>query len=360
MRDPYKVIVWGPGDVGKSALKIMHGRPEFEVVGVLCHSFGKHGVDVGQYLGYEATGLQMTRDREAIFALDADVVLYTGLFAFDQAKMDADMMQLLESGKNVISVTAYNYPHYHGQEYVDRLEAACRKGNSSLHGTGELPGFFLDRVALTMTGVCREVRHLKLEEWYNISRSTVSQLGFLGVNQTLEHAQQTVPQLLEGGVKVAQGEALTMMARTLFDRTPEIGLHADFAIAEEDIHLPKGLVAKGKVSDLKFTFTASIDGEVRLTTVLNWTFTKPERWLIEIEGDPVSVRADINGYASLDGEQMYRPGDTLRVGSYCTAMPAVQAIPMVCDAPPGVVYPTVFTNAMPDMRALATRSSIGG
>jgi 4-hydroxy-tetrahydrodipicolinate reductase len=359
LRAPYRVIVWGPGGVGKAALKIMHDRPEFELVGVLCHSFGKGGVDVGQYIAKEPTGLQMSRDKDAVLGLDADIVLYTGSFAMDQEAADQDMRQILESGKNLISVTSYNYPHYHGEEYVAKFEEACRKGNSSMHGSGEMPGFFLDRVALTMTGVCKEVHHLKIEEWFSTSQYQVATLGFFGVNKTKEEAREGV-KIIEPLLTASYAEALTLICRSLWDATPDVSFDADFELAKEMIELPRGTVAKGKVADLHFIFTASIDGVPRLEAHLNWTFTKPERWVIEIEGDPVSLRTDITGFASLKDESLFRPGDTTRVSHYCTAMPLVQAIPMVVEAPPGIVYPTVFTNAMPDMRRLATRKTIAG
>jgi hypothetical protein len=214
-------------------------------------------------------------------------------------------------------------------------------------------------VALTLTGLCKEVHHLKIEEWFNTSHYQVSVLGFFGVNKTKEEAHEAV-QVIGPTLMGAYEEALSMITLSLWGAKPDVAFDADFEVAEELLELPRGAVAKGKVADLKFMFTGSIDGVPRIEAHLNWTFTKNERWVIEIEGDPVSLRNEVTGYASLEDERMFRPGDTTRVGHYATAMPVVQAIPMVVEAPPGIVYPTVFTNAMPDMRKLATRESIAG
>jgi hypothetical protein len=32
----------------------------------------------------------------------------------------------------------------------------------------------------------------------------------------------------------------------------------------------------------------------------------------------------------------------------------IQAIPVVCTAPPGIVYPSIFTRNVPDLRMLET------
>ena len=41
------------------------------------------------------------------------------------------------------------------------------------------------------------------------------------------------------------------------------------------------------------------------------------------------------------------------IAYYATALPMLQAIPVVVDAAPGIVYPTVFTTAVPDLRQLS-------
>jgi hypothetical protein len=357
MRDPYRVIVWGPGAVGTAVLRLLHGRPEFELVGVLCHSPSKDGVDVGEYIGKEPTGLKISSDRDAVLGTDADVVLFTGQLPLDPEAMDADTIALLESGKNVISATWYFYPPFHGDEYAEKIEAACRKGNASIHGTGEQPGIFFERIAMALTGVCMEVEHLRMEEFVNVGRTSLETMAAFGVNRPLEEAQQPNP-VVERLLTSVFGEQLSLCARSLYGKRPEIKMETEFTVAEEDVVLDSGTIQKGNVSNLAYTFTASIDGTVRLTTVINWVFSGHDRWIIELEGDPVSIKADMSGFATLDGELEHRPGDPTSVTSYVTATPIVQAIPVVCEAPAGIVYPNLFASKVPDLRSLGGRASI--
>jgi 2,4-diaminopentanoate dehydrogenase len=359
VRERLKVIVWGPGGVGRACLKILYDRPEFEIVGVLAHSPSKDGVDVGEFLGRPHIGVRMSTDREAVFALDADVVLYTGAPPIDHAAMDEDMIQLLASGKNVINSTAYFYPHHHGPEYVARLEAACRKGGTSLHGSGEQPGFFFERIAAALTTMCSELDMLSMEETVNVSGSSLQTMGVFGVGQPLEVALAPNP-VRDQLLLTVYSEQLSMVGKSLFGKPVETVMDVECIVADETITLPTGTIEKGNVRDLVFTYTGSVDGTPRLKTTVRWLFSCDERWIIAVEGKPVSISADISAFASLLDKSHARLGDDTALTSYITAMPMIQAIPVVCAAEPGLVYPSLFSHYMTDFRGLSATGSILG
>lgn len=358
VRDPFKVIVWGPGGVGRACLKVLYGRPEFDIVGVLAHSPSKAGIDVGEFLGREPIGVPISVDREAIFAMDADVVLYTGAPPIDHAAMDEDMIQLLESGKSVINATAYFYPHHHGADYAARLEAACRKGGSSLHGTGEQPGFFFERIAVALTGMCSELDMLTMEEFVNVSGSSLQTMAVFGVGQPLEVAQSPNP-VRDELLMTVFAEELSMVGQGLFGKPVEVTMDVAYTVADAELVLPTGTIPKGNVRDLEYTYTGFIDGKARLKTTIRWLFSGEERWIIGVEGKPVSIKADISAYASLVDRSHFRPGDDTFLTSYITAMPMIQAIPVVCSAKPGLVYPSLFSHYVSDFRQLSGGPMLG-
>ena len=151
-----------------------------------------------------------------------------------------------------------------------------------------------------------------------------------------------------------------MVSLALFGTPAEISSETKYHVAAEDLELKTGVIKKGTVQDLEYIYTGTIDGKTRLKTTVRWVFSGEERWIIEVEGKPVSIRADISAYASLAGRSHFRPGDDTFLTSYVTAMPMIQAIPVVCEAAPGMVYPRVFAHHVPDMRILGTRQSIVG
>ena len=152
----YKVIQWATGEVGKHALRETIRHPDLELVGLYVYSEDKDGKDAGDIVGLDKTGILGTRDRDAILAMDADCVIHAPLSSSID-EMDEDVIALLASGKNVISVAGYYAPEFRGDEVLERIEKACQQGGTTLLGTGIEPGFMFERVAPTLTGMCVDV-----------------------------------------------------------------------------------------------------------------------------------------------------------------------------------------------------------
>lgn len=111
MTDKQKVIVWGPGRLGSFVLRVLLQRPEeFDVVGVFAFSEHKDGKDIGELVGFKHHGVSVTRDRDQILALDADVVIFTPLVALGPTQSHSDALRLLASGKNLLLAHDYFYP----------------------------------------------------------------------------------------------------------------------------------------------------------------------------------------------------------------------------------------------------------
>ncbi|HLS75457.1 MAG TPA: hypothetical protein VK083_01550 [Nocardia sp.] len=110
MARPYRLIIWGPGDMGGRALRTALESPDFDVVGVKVFSPHKHGKDIGELVGLPPVGIAATTSKEEILALDADVVVHTPTTPALVQGADADVIDLLESGKNVVSAASYHNP----------------------------------------------------------------------------------------------------------------------------------------------------------------------------------------------------------------------------------------------------------
>lgn len=107
---PYRLVIWGPGDMGGRALRAALESPEFEVVGVKVFSPHKHGRDIGELAGVAPVGVAATTSKAEILALDADCVVHTPTTPALIQGADADVIELLESGKNVVSAASYHNP----------------------------------------------------------------------------------------------------------------------------------------------------------------------------------------------------------------------------------------------------------
>ncbi|MCG8316419.1 MAG: hypothetical protein MI976_24675 [Pseudomonadales bacterium] len=113
MSRPYRVIIWAPGDMGGRALSTALDSPHFEVVGVKVFSPHKHGVDIGQLVGKPDVGIKATTSKTEILALDADCVIHTPTTPALLEGADNDVLDLLKSGKNVVSGASHHNPSMH-------------------------------------------------------------------------------------------------------------------------------------------------------------------------------------------------------------------------------------------------------
>ncbi|MFF7943293.1 hypothetical protein ACFZC5_26575 [Nocardia gamkensis] len=110
MSGPYRLIIWGPGDMGGRALRTALESPDFDVVGVKVFSPHKNGKDIGELVGLPLVGRAATTSKAEILALDADCVIHTPTTPALVQGADEDVIDLLESGKNVVSAASYHNP----------------------------------------------------------------------------------------------------------------------------------------------------------------------------------------------------------------------------------------------------------
>ena len=341
----YRVIQWATGAVGSLCVREIARRPDLELVGVRVYSPDKDGKDAGEIVGIGPIGVNATTDREVLIASEADCVIHAPLAA-NLDELDEDVIALLESGKNVISTAAYFAPEFRGQEIVDRLQAACEKGGSTLLGTGVEPGFMFERVLPTISGMCTDIDSIRLVETLDAANhpAAVMILDALGIGKPLETVTKDSP--------YAQyfltffSEMATAAARGLDVRFDSIENGVDVAAATRDIKIAVGTVEKGTVAGTRYWVDGIIDGRTFLRVEIYWvvepgvngwpTPTDRYQWHIEIEGKP-SVRMVLDALPSLSGS-----GEDYDPGFHGAMATAVNAIPAICAAPPGLFHQPVF------------------
>jgi hypothetical protein len=375
--DPYRIILWGPGALGQACIREILERPEFKLVGALAYSEAKNGKDVGELIGRGPLGVKITTDKEAIYAMKADVVIWLGLPFYNMDAMEQEILCLLESGKNVVSAASHHYPPQHGKAYTEKLEAACRKGQSSLYGTGENPGYWFERMVPTLSGLCTSVETIFLDEYVDVCAggTRAESLRGVGFGMTIEEAEVQSKHLQRIWGEYYYVESMEMVAQSIWGRSVERwNIEPRHYPAETDIVFDKAkgdpitmTIHKGGIYGIVHTITGLIDDQPRVKIRFNWClraenspfpYKGSDVWKIEIEGKPVSLRCQFEGFASLKGDLKFRPGEQMGVHQYATIVPMIQAIPIVVGHKPGIVVPSVFASCVPDFRQLEHRSSI--
>ena len=176
----YRVVQWATGLVGKESIKGVLAHPELELVGCWVHSPDKVGSDVGELCEIGPIGVQATGSIDEICALDADAVVYSPVMASTR-----DVIRLLESGKNVVTPVGWIYPG--DSPGVAALQAACMTGHATLHGTGINPGGITERFPLMLSALCRDIRHVRAEEFSDIRNYRIGLFSYAVVVQCAAH-----------------------------------------------------------------------------------------------------------------------------------------------------------------------------
>lgn len=358
MRPPYRVIVWGPGNIGTTLLKEIVKKPELELVGVLAYNPDKNGKDVGEYLGMAPLGVRMTTDQEQIITTDADCVLFCpGVRTRRDVNSKATniICRMLESGKNVIASSGWWYPHWFSPALAEKLENACGKGNSCIHGTGVNPGWLIERVVTTLTGGSTSISHIKAQEVSDISAmESADMLRGLGCG-----LPTTAKPLMEQAGDGVYGEALALGCAILGLKMERVESEKKYFVAKRNIQLRPIVIRKGEISGVDYRFHAIVNGERFMTLQEIW-YTDPndlpdghrpgDYYTITIEGEPTSIKCEIEMLASAEKNLEFREGDNTSPAFYLTAVTMIQAIPIVCGAQPGIIYANSFANFVPDLR----------
>jgi hypothetical protein len=324
------VIQWATGSVGRYAIGAIAEDPGLEVAGVWVHTESKEGRDAGEIAGIDSLGVAATRDKDALLALDADCVLYAPLLA------DVDeMCRILESGKNVVTPTGFSFVK--NPTLAARLDAACRKGGVSFHGSGIHPGFAGDRLPLMLSALCRRIDKVTVYEIFDLSKGSESPemiMDQLGFGMSAEDAAKEPPALM-GVMSTIFYESMDMLAAGLGFELDAYDHRHEFALAKRDVQIHAGLIKKGQVAGQHFEYTGLVNEQavIQFKTYWkmsrdiepSWPYDATIEYTVEVEGDP-SVRCSLT---AIDA-------DTNEPGLVWTTMNCVNAIAPVCSAEPGI------------------------
>lgn len=330
---PLRVIQWATGSVGRHAIAAIADDPGLELAGVWVHSEAKDGQDAGTIAGLDPIGVKATRDAEALLASDADCVLYAPLLA------DVDeMCRILEAGKNVVTPTGFSFVK--DPTLAGRLDAACRKGGVSFHGSGIHPGFSGDRLPLVLSALCRRIDKVTVHELCDLSQGSESPemvMGQLGFGMSAADAAKAPPALM-GVMSTIFYESMDLLAAGLGFELDGYDHRHVFALATRDLEIHAGVIRKDHVAGQHFEYTGLVKGTPVIQFKTYWTMStvpgevdadwpveQPLEYVVDVEGDP-SVRCRLT---PIDA-------DTTEPGLVWTTMNCVNALAPVCAAAPGI------------------------
>lgn len=163
--EKYKVIIWGLGMVGKSALKIINERKQLELVGAIDIDPKKVGQDAGLVLGLEQTGVIVSDDIEAVFSMEADVVMYYCPTKWDEGNISRtgvtgnvdDICLALAHKKNVLTTLPVFYSKVNAPAYYERIDRIAKENGVTFTQQGIYPGLYTPYLPTVLGMLNREI-----------------------------------------------------------------------------------------------------------------------------------------------------------------------------------------------------------
>ena len=329
-----RVVQWTTGNVGKRSVRAVAARDDLQLVGCYAWSADKAGRDVGELCGIEPLGVFATGDVDALLAMRPDCVVYNPMW------QDVDeLVRILEAGANVVSTAAFINGRGLGAGR-DRIIAACERGGSSMFGTGISPGF-VELVGIAVANICDRIDKITIDEASDTtlydSPDTERPAGF---GRPIDDPE--LPDMAANGTAVF-GEAVAMVADAIGVELDDIVCEAEYAQTTEDVVMDSWTIPAGHVAGVAASWQGRVAGRAVVELNVRWKkgqtlvpdWTIEEGHVITIAGLP-TVRAKLDYLPPPDFEATTF-ADFMVLGMVMTALPAVNAIPYVVAAAPGIV-----------------------
>lgn len=343
---PWRIAQWASGNVGSHALRAVVRHPRMQLVGLHVHSAAKAGRDAGELCGIAPLGIRATRRIEDIVALKPDCVLY-----MPQGCDFDELCTLLCAGINIVTTrNELQHPAAMPVAQRARIEAACAQGQASIHATGSSPGFATEALPLVLSSLQRRLDALHIAEFADLSTRNSPEMlfalmGFGG--PSLAQANEGRAQHL----RQAFGPSLQLIADALGLSFERIEAHAEVALARHDLHIAAGVIKAGTVAAQRTVVSALHAGRPLLSFTATWYCGQdlaadwellPDGWKIQVQGDaPFELSLRFTTAAA----------DKAAVTPGYTAHRAVNAVPYVCAAAPGIRTVLDLPHIIPDLRA---------
>ena len=348
-RGPIRVVQWATGKLGSESLRQIIDHPDLELAGVYVYSDAKAGADAGDLCGRGPTGIKATKNIEEICALEADAVFHMPTLEPTTDNSDREVIRLLESGLNVISIRGYWYPQWRGADYAAQFGDACRKGGSVLFGTGISPGFVFDRIGPVLSGFCTSVAGLTFNEFFdNRMRPWRTVHDVIGLGHPPGQITPTHTACVT--LTALYTEMYHFMAHQLGTTCTGVTLDVTTIVTDTDIVIKSGIILAGTGKATIWHWTAQLANGLVLHHKSHWHvgdlpkgWDSRNVWIVAVDGEPRFRAEMVLEQSGADGltKRGYDPNGR------ALAATCINALPEVLAAEPGILLPPSFAHFRP-------------
>jgi len=316
-----RVLMWGLGEIGARAAKMLAERPGVTFAGAISHQVGQA---LGSVVGGDELGVEIVESPQDLGVIDADICLLATHQRVPELVPQIEWLlnqgiSVIASGEEMIFAWA-SHP-----ELADQLDVKARAAGRSVYGTGVNPGFVMDALALCLTSCCGSVDRIDVTRASDFSPYGPGPLRSLGVGLTREQFERG---LQDGTVDGHIGfkESMGVIARALGWEIEEYRAEIVPIVSKVERRTAHISVPPGHVVGCDHWAEALIEGKVVIR------LSHPQQIA------PGAESARVGDFVRIQGDPPISMEITPEIeGGQATAARMVNAIGSVLDGPPGLL-----------------------
>jgi 2,4-diaminopentanoate dehydrogenase len=315
-----RVLMYGLGPIGAAVARQIVSRKGFQIVGAVDIDHAKVGLDLGEVIGLgKKLRVRVTNDAaSAIKSGKPDVaVLCT---SSSLKKVMPQIEGILKKKVAIVSTTEeLSYPVGKNRALAKKIDALAKKAKVAVVGTGVNPGFAMDALPITLTGICERVDSIRVDR---IQDARSRRLPFQQKIGSGLNTEQFARRVKEGSVRhVGLAESVTMIADAMGWKLDKVTDEIHPKIAEKAVESELIAVDPGYVCGIVQDGIGYSKGKPVITLHMEAYLGAPESFdAVTVEGNPRITQKIAGGLH----------------GDIATASITVNSIPKVLRVTPGL------------------------
>lgn len=323
MNKRIRVIQYGLGAMGSVMAKMILGKKDLELVGAVVNHAEDANKDVATVIGLKKkTGIKTVLNDEKWFkTLKADVVLQATVSYVP--KVWEQIAPAVKAGLNVVTIAEeMGYPFKKYPKLCKTIDREAKKHGVTVLGTGINPGFAMDVLPLLISGICHDVKSIKVTRLVDFSPFGPAIQHNIGIGMKPKAFKEAVKQN-KLPLHIGLPESAHQMAKGLGWKLDKIKETREPIIAQHALKIPGyKTVLKGEVCGFNHRCFAYEKGKLRI--------------LLEELGN-VDPNLEYKNTIKIDGTPSIVETMNVPMGNLTTTSHAVNVLPYVAKAPSGLL-----------------------
>lgn len=316
-----RAVQYGCGPIGRSVVRFASQRPDIELVGAIDIDKNLVGRDLGEVAGLsKKLGVVISDQADGVLSqTKPDVVFLTT--ASSLKVIYPQLEGCVTAGVNVVSsCEELSYPYRKAPQLSAEIDRIAKANNVTVLATGINPGFLMDAWPLFMTGVCQQVKQIRVTRVQNASPRRGPFQKKIGAGCTLEEFKERVD---AGTLRhVGLAESIAMIAGGLGWELDQIAESIEPIIAKAQVKTDFVTVEPGQAAGVRQVGRGIKAGKDLIILEFEASVGAPESYdAVYITGTP-NMEVIIKGGTH---------------GDIATIAMVVNSIHRVIDAPPGLI-----------------------